>query len=345
MLIRVQAWVRYKPADMVSVFVVALSLLAAPPAVPSSRTGRYELGQKLFAQGEIDAALKTLDAAAQETIDLPQLEKIHLLRAQCFAARQDFGKAEEAFTQALEANPDTSLDPARVDPVVVKLLESVRARLTSAVSVNSTPAGAMVFLDGKQAGAAPLTLTTPVGKHRLEARFGDGPMNGIDVTVKARRELRIEWVQPVAAADSVGGNAKVSERPITPFGDVRGTLEISANQAPVRGGLDVGGGFEVRWFRMGLWARVFPYFGVAPRFAFFVPVIDRVNVFLEAWVPVWFRNGGIALGLGAAGGAEYAFKKWLGAFLQIGGEHLFLNPNANDDTHFIATAGARLRLP
>ena len=325
------------------VFSLALLLVTAVPAGVSSRSPKFELGQKLFNQGEIDSALKALDAAIQETAEPGQLEKIHLLRAQCFGARQEFGKAEDAFALALEANPDTSLDPSRVDPVVVKLLESVRLRLTGLVVMNSSPPGAVLYVDGKSTGVAPQTMNVPVGKHKLEARWGDGPLTATDVTVRPKRELRIEWVQSKSA--TVSGPV-VTERQLTPFGDVRGTLEIASVQgAPVRAGLDVGGGFEVSYFRLGLWARVFPYFGVAPRFAFFVPVIDRVNVFLETWVPIWFRNGGVALGIGAAGGGEFSIQKWLGVFLQIGGEHLFLNPNAADDTHFIATAGARLRLP
>src|SRR3954467_6137258 len=91
---------------------IALCLLAAAPLKGS----RLEQGQKAFADGEYATALKALDAAVVEGADL---ERVQLLRAQVFAAQQDFGRAEEAFALALEANPEASLDPTRVDPSVV----------------------------------------------------------------------------------------------------------------------------------------------------------------------------------------------------------------------------------
>ncbi len=318
-----------------SVATLLLLLLAAP-----AKVSKVDSGQRLFNAGELDAALKVLDQAAQEGGDEATLERVHLLRAQCFAAKQDFSRAEEAFALALEANPDTSLDPGRVDPTVVKMLEGVRARLTGAVLVRSTPPGASLFLDGKNAGEAPQTLAVPVGRHKLEARWGEGPMTAMELQIRPRRDVRVEWVQ------GAGGPGEAPKgRPVRPFGDIRGTLEIPSVPAGVTGGLDLGGGFEVSWFRFGLWARVYPYFGVAPRAAFFVPVMEQVSVFLELEVPLWFRGGGVAVGFGGAGGAEFMPLRWLGLFGQIGGQHLFVNPVRNDDTHFIATAGVRLRMP
>jgi tetratricopeptide (TPR) repeat protein len=92
------------------VLVLALALGGAPS---TGKGTRFEQGQKLYNQGDVEAALKLLDAAAQEEKDPAVLETVHLLRGQCFSARQDFVRAEDAFALALESNPDTSLDPAR----------------------------------------------------------------------------------------------------------------------------------------------------------------------------------------------------------------------------------------
>src|SRR4051812_11238020 len=114
---------------MILPLAVTLALVSsAPPAAAKPQGTRLEQGQRAFSEGQLDVALKLLDGAAAEGGDAATVEKIQLLRGQCLAARQDFAKAEEAFALALDANPEASLDPGKVDPAVVKLLESMRAR-------------------------------------------------------------------------------------------------------------------------------------------------------------------------------------------------------------------------
>ena len=329
--------------------LVAL-LLMAPPVTRAARADvpRLEQGQKLFAQGDFDGALKMLDAAAAEGGDATTLEKVQLLRAQCLAARQDFARAEEAFALALEANPDTTLDPTRVDPTVVKLLESVRTRLTGSLIIGSTPPGATLLLDGKAAGVAPQTIAVPAGKHKLEARWGEeGALQALEFQVRPRREVRVEWVQG-AAAPSTPGNGLLVERPIRPFGDLRGMIE-PASTGFVTGGLELGGGIELSWFRIGLFARLYSNFGIMPRFQLALPVLDNVNVLLELSLLMNFLppspEGSFGLGIGGGGGAEYYPLKWIGGYVLIGGRHHFLWPERNDTTAFTATAGVRLRIP
>ncbi len=331
---------------MLSAAVPLLALLLAGPVTPKAPRNdapRLEQGQKLFAQGDFDGALKMLDAAAADGGDAPTLEKVHLLRAQCLAARQDFARAEEAFANALEANPDVTLDPSRVDPTVVKLLESVRARLTGSVIVNSTPTGATLFLDGKAGGVAPQTLAVPAGRHKLEARWGEGALQAVELQVRPRKELRVEWVQGAADVSS-GAGALLTPRPLRPFGDLRGMIEPATSGA-LTGGLELGGGFEFSYFRVGLFARLYPVFGITPRFQFALPVLDNVNVLLEVGVPLTFLPMGLGVGFQGGGGAEYYLLPWLGTYVLIGGRHHFLWPGVNGPTAFTATAGVRLRLP
>ena len=304
---------------------------------------KLEQGQKLFNQGDFDAALKMLDAAAIDGGDPATLEKVQLLRAQCLAARQDFARAEEAFALALDANPETTLDPTRVDPTVVRLLESVRARLTGTLVVGSTPPGALLMLDGKEIGPAPQTIAAPAGKHKVEARWGQGALQTLELQVRPRRETRVEWVQASAAA--VGPDPGIlAPRPLRPFGDLRGVLEPSTSGF-VSGGLELGGGIELSWFRIGLFARLFPFFGLVPRCQLALPVLDTVNVLLEVSALTNFLPNGFGLGIGGGGGAEYYPLKWIGGYVLIGGRHHFLWPGRNDNTAFTATAGVRLRVP
>ncbi len=317
--------------------LVALSVAASP--APAPRSAKLEQGQARFAQGDIDGALKALDAAAVESQDPSVLERVHLLRGQCFAARQDFARAEDAFELALDSGPLASLDPARVDPSVVKLLDAVRGRLAGTLTVRSVPDGAVVRVDGKRQ-VTPAALVLPIGKHQVEwsAGFERG---GTEALVYPRRETQVV----VAVAMRDGAPAPVERFP-TVFGEFKGSLEIASDErVPWQSGVDFGGGFESGPVRLTLMARLFPYFGVMPRAAFVVPVWDRLSVFLDLGAPLWFRGGGVAVGLGGGAGVEYHLWRAFGVYLQVGGEHLFLNPGRIDDTHFVSSLGVRLRPP
>ncbi|MFO0600518.1 MAG: tetratricopeptide repeat protein [Myxococcaceae bacterium] len=324
---------------------LALLLAAGTPAAKPPKESRFEQGQKLFTQGDFDAALKALDGAVVDGGDSATMEKVHLLRAQCFAARQDFVRAEEAFGQALEFNPDVTLDPARVDPTLVKLLEAVRARSVGQVLLNSTPPGADVSVDGKSLGPAPQSLSLSSGKHKVEAKWADGPAQKVDLLVRPRQQTRVEWVQQVSVAP---GKATLSDRPLRPFGDLRGMFEPSTSGA-VDGGLELGGGLEFLWFRLGLFARLYPLFSLTPRFQFSLPVattgVGDFNITIEAGAPITFLPDGVGIGVQGAGGVEWYPLKWAGAYALIGGRHHFRWPGRNDVTAFTATAGVRLRMP
>lgn len=307
-----------------------LVLLTASPAAKG-----LEQGQKLFNQGDFDGAMKVLDATVQAGAEAPVLSKLQLLRGQVFAARQDFSRAEEAFSRALEADSSAELDPARVDPTVVRLLESVRSRLTGTLVVESSPPGALVALDGVALGKAPLTKTVPAGRHTVEVRWGGATPQTSELQVKAKSETRLH----VVGAESTAANDWVVGRPLRPFGDLRGSFEPQVSGA-ISGGLELGGGVELSWFRLGAYFRVYPYFWVTPRFQFAVPVHSNFNVLLEVAVP--FRIGGyFNVGLSGAGGAEWYPFKFFGVYAMFGGQHFFVR----DETSFIVTAGARLRLP
>lgn len=312
------------------VLPLVLMLLAATPAQKG-----LEQGQKLFNQGDFDGAMKVLDATVSQGAENAVLSKLQLLRGQVFAARQDFSRAEEAFTRALEADSDAELDPARVDPTVVRILESVRSRLTGTLVIESAPAGAVVLVDENEVGKTPVTRSVSAGKHKVEVRWGTSTPQTTELLVKARQETRLH----VMGAESTAANDWVVGRPFRPFGDLRGSFEPPVGGA-VSGGLEIGGGVEISWFRLGAYFRVYPYFWVTPRFQFAVPVHPNFNVLLEVAVP-FSIGGGFNVGLGGSGGAEWYPFKFFGVYAMFGGQHFFVR----DWTSFIVNGGVRLRLP
>ncbi len=309
-------------------------ILAAAP----SKLTRLEQGQKAFGEGDYSAALKALDVAAAEGADM---ERVQLLRAQCFAAQQDFARAEEAFGLALEANPEASLDPARVDPSVVKVLDGLRARTRGTVVVRSTPPGAVVTLDGKEVGGTPIDLQTVIGRHKVEAKWPAGGSAESSVLTRARRDTYLVLVQGAATNVPVPAEPEQTGIGVHPFAEVRGLVETGGG---VYGAMEIGGGIELKYFRAGIHLRLVPNFGLSPRAALVVPVIPQLSAFVEGEVPMIFGNS-VAIGLGASGGVEWHAFKFLGAFLAIGGRHFFDNPLFINNDRFALSVGVRLRLP
>jgi len=316
---------------MLAPLLVAL-VLAGPPA----KGTRLDQAQRAFASGDYDGALKLLDPM-QDASDTATLEKVQLLRAQCFAAQQNFSKAEDAFTQALEANPESSLDPAKVDPSVVKVLDSLRARLTGELVVTSTTS-AQISVDGKVLGATPVSGPFGIGRHKVEAKIGD-KVALADAVIYVHRPTQVVFAQ--VAGDGAGPPVAEPPSKLHPFGDLRGIWEPQLGG----GGLELGGGVELPFTRLGISARLYPEFECTLRAGLVVPVHPLLNAYLEVEVPMLFRSG-VEVGLGGVGGAEFLFSRWAGVFLQFGGRHFFSDiPDLNLPTWFVMAGGVRLRLP
>src|SRR5579871_87384 len=166
---------------MLARLALCLLTLGTPPAAP--RPDRLTAARAELSRGNFDQALKDLDAALAEVNDLATLSQLELVRAQAFGAKQDYHQAEGALAQALEFDPEAQLDAGRIDPALVKLLESLRGRLTGELRVESERP-ARVKVDGADHGAAPLRLELPIGRHLVEGATEEG-------TVFAREQVLI----------------------------------------------------------------------------------------------------------------------------------------------------------
>lgn len=337
-------------------WVLAVLLFAAPqpaPATaPAAAGSKLEQGQKAFSEGQFAEALKLLDAAAAEERELAALEKIHLLRGQAFAAKQDFGRAEEAFALALEANPEAALDPGKVDPSVVKLLESMRARSSGTLTFRSSPPGAHVWMDGVDTGPTPTTVTAAIGRRKLEAKWADDRYAQLEVMVRSKRETFVEFVltektveveskKPCPEQKPPMPPTLAEQRDVQPYAAVRAGLDVNAGPEAL---LDVGGGVDLfQHVSIGAYVRPYRYLYLVPRVAAIWPAFEFFSLFAEAEVDIRFGKLGVALGLNV--GAEYWVKPWLSAFVEVGGKHFFVNNGFVVDTRFTLHAGVRARLP
>jgi hypothetical protein len=334
---------------MILALVSAVLVLAASgePTKVAAAAAKLQTAQAEFKGGEFQRALRTLDAAASQPAPDRLLSEIHLLRGQCFAALQDFPAAEVAFGKALEHDPEASLDPAKVDPKVVRMVDNLRLVMQGDLRVRTRPTGASVKLDGKPLGAAPVRASVPIGRHSLEASAQGGKKSALEeVVIHSLRVTEVDLAlkeggtTPKVDAPAAPSSAR---SPYRPFGDLRTVLAPGSSHDVF--GFEVGGGFEYEFLRASLHANLYPSFGLTPRAALSVPVVDPTHVYVSVEVPFLFSSP-FAFGLGGAGGVEYRFTRVVGAFAEIGVRHFFTGtPPDADPNRLIIEAGLRLRIP
>jgi hypothetical protein len=340
----------------------ALLALSATPRKPGS--SRLAAAQVEFNRGDFTAALRDLEAAVTETGDEGTLSKIHLLRGQCFGAQRDLVKAEEAFEKALENDPESKLDPQRVDPSLVSLLEGLRDRMQGDLEVR-TDRPAKVQFDGKPIGLSPVKVSVSIGRHKVEAHTGDGKYSASSsVVIAAKKTTTVEMELAENRRDDDGpkdgpgrggdgrdrdgggepsrGGGSFTVYGGRPLADLR--LGINPFEFFTTPQAEVGFGAEWPYVRASVHLRFLPGFGIVPRGGLWVPVVDQVRAYVELELPIFFPQGAtpLYLGLGGCGGAELFFIKWLSGFAEIGARNFFL---PGPEVQVTIQAGMRMRLP
>lgn len=138
--------------------------------VDSARTllygGENERGLELVRQ-----ALLELDKASPQVNPWPVTTAALLVQSQLYKNLDRAKDANEAYRRVLRIDPSFALDPDAYPPSTLQAFEAVRKEVTRAkkatLVVQSTPAGASVFVDGKELGKTPLKLELVPGSYRL----------------------------------------------------------------------------------------------------------------------------------------------------------------------------------
>ncbi len=294
---------------------------------------KLDEGARAFSEGQFDRALKLLDGAGARNGRTRRRSSASSCCAGSASRRgQDFSKAEEAFALALDANPEASLDPRQGrSRRLVRLLESMRARLSGSIAVHTSPSGAQVLIDGAAAGA------TPLSKDRAHR-----PSQGADHVERRRRrpaarsaraptsaESFVEWVEVKTEKQVIVEKPVFVERPVAPvappkvhfYADLRGVLDVNAGP---EGGLDLGAGIEVpqAFLRFQLSARLYPVLSRHPppcvRRAALGARLERLR---RGRVLARFNVNGTGLGVGGSAGVEWSPRSSVRA-VRRGGWHV-----------------------
>jgi hypothetical protein len=149
--------------------LAALALLAASlPAQPPTEDPEVAKGVREVEEGELDAGIFTLDAAARRLLGNPAGRR-ELGRAYLYLGIAYVGKAQETlakarFRDALQQQGGLSLSPDQFPPKVIALFEAARQELGQASAATAPAAPARAEAPPKKTGSkAPLILLGVAG--------------------------------------------------------------------------------------------------------------------------------------------------------------------------------------
>jgi tetratricopeptide (TPR) repeat protein len=172
----------------------------------------FSLGEESYEVGDYARAKDYYIKAIGLIKDTGRIAKAHERLAFIYAAFGETDKVHGEFVEALKLDRDITLDPDLVSPKVYE--EFVKARdevvREGVLVVNCDPAGAEVYLDGKQVGEAPARLErveegeyslrlVKAGFETIEDKVAikkDVTLTVDEKMVKARGSLRVDSAPP-----------------------------------------------------------------------------------------------------------------------------------------------------
>lgn len=200
-------------------FAHAAAALAAG-AVPGERLDRFARAEELAAEGwraylaaRPTTALSRLGEARAEAaaiLDLDGGRELYAdLSVRMGAVKLALGRdAADDFRLAAALDPEREVTDAEFKPAVVERFAAARGerRGRAPLRVESAPAGAAIELDGRLAGAAPVTVEADIGLHVLVARMAGRAARAEVVAIAPgapARRLELDG-DPAAAAVAAG---------------------------------------------------------------------------------------------------------------------------------------------
>jgi hypothetical protein len=144
--------------------------------------------------GDFDGSIRTLRAVIEDLEKLPDGPEpfAQWTRAMMRLARAEgtLGhkvEAREALERLVRATPNVKADPSQYPPSFQKQIDDVRAQLKGLPNrklvVTATPSGKQtrIYVDGRDVGAAPVTIALQPGKYRVSGTQGNVHVPGINI--------------------------------------------------------------------------------------------------------------------------------------------------------------------
>lgn len=308
--------------------VACPGLVAAQP----SPTPSLDRAARLFSQGEFEEALEVLDALAKEPLGDPTLAQIHVLRAQVLAGLKRPRDSAAALIDALNHDPELTLDPATVRPSLVAQLATLRRDLRGELVVRS-PEGSTLFLNGAPLAGTSSRQQVPIGRHDVTVTFPGGRTAARQIVVRPQRTHEVVFVaDPSAEPPHVAeGAPTATNSPPTLVGEPTAPsrtghqllLEARASMDLPRGAaLEVGAGWSHAPVFASLSALLGGRVGMTARVGFEGRrLLGPVGAYVSADGVLFFGSPAL-LGGGAAAGANLAVTDTFEAFTEAAFRHV-----------------------
>jgi hypothetical protein len=223
---------------------------AEPPSAKDKAHARelYALGQQMFRQGDFGGALRAFEDAYR-TVPNPI---VLLSIAECQVRTEQYTEAVVSLTQYLEERPDAP-DREQVQAQIDKLRQ-----IPGVVTVDSTPAGAAIWVDGMPTGlVTPAQVELLAGDHVISIQAEGYSTAQQPVTVLIGGELRVnltaipeaqEPAQELPAVPNVDLNPKLKTEGMLPVWVATGVAGAGLVTGAILGGfaLKQKGEFDAR---------------------------------------------------------------------------------------------------
>lgn len=310
-----------------SATLLVMSLLLSAAGTPANGPRELEAALQALSEGDFESALSHVEAGLRRPGDEASSARLHLVRGEVYAALRQYSRMEAAFAQALEFDPDARLDPERVQPTVVTLFESLRARLQGELLIEVEPGGAELRLDDQPLGQAPWRGSVPIGTHTVEV--GPGKTT-LQVKVRPGRQEHVRVVLPSTGTEGTGPAFSTQ---------VRAALGL----APSSGvGLEAGARLAGAHLYGELNATAGRRFGASARLGVQAPeLVGPLTLSLS--VDAYALAAPALLGGGLSAGASLPLSSRLAFFAEVSGRWL-PSSSVYRTTHLLGVSGLRFTL-
>lgn len=187
-----------------------------------------------YQNGDFEGSIRTLHAVIDDLGRLPDSPPafaqwtramLRLARSEQTLGHRDVARG--VLEELVRAAPGIHADPMQYPPAFEKQLRAAEAQLKKLplrkLTVAASSPGAKVFVEGREAGTAPVTLQLPAGKYRISGRLGEiaVPRATVDLTRDDGQVLTLDFAVAEALRPSWGPGLALPE------GDRQGSLVIA----------------------------------------------------------------------------------------------------------------------
>lgn len=135
---------------------------------PSDMDALLKQGVDFYQSGSYDEAIRTFSEVLRLSVDQNINLRAHLYLAYTYFLKGESDEARRQVEEAIKVSPQMLLDDREFGPEFRKIFEAAKKAVTGIAFIESVPRGALVSIDGKGIGPAPLKQELLAGKYKIK---------------------------------------------------------------------------------------------------------------------------------------------------------------------------------